>query len=315
MTWSEWMIITDKTYRYHSFGLNIASEIALPELESLSTSYSQIDVMIKESNLTEKWDLIDVTLKRGFCVQENRVMFEVPNLAIFSIEEGQVIYFSPTVHLDVNKIRLYLLGSCLGILLMQRRILPLHGSAIAIDGKAYVFIGERGAGKSTIASSFMQKGHLLLTDDVIAVSLLDEENPWVIPAYPQQKLWQDSLNHFGMNVTDYMPLFDRETKYSIPVANDFYNKPLPLGGIFELVPSEIEQIEVEQILNLNRFQTLFTHTYRSSLIEKMDLIEWHFHYSAKCIKHVPLYQLRRPSSTFITHDLVNTVLHVIKEAK
>lgn len=198
---------------------------------------------------------------------------------------------------------------------MQRRILPLHGSAIAIDGKAYVFIGERGAGKSTIASSFMQKGHPLLTDDVIAVSFFDGEKPWVIPAYPQQKLWQDSLNYFGMDTTDYMPLFDRETKYSIPVVKDFYNKPLPLGGIFELVPCDKEQIEVEQILNLNRFKTLYTHTYRCSLIEKMNMIEWHFHYSAKCIRHAPLYQLRRPSSTFITHDLVNTVLHVIKEAK
>ena len=116
----------------------------------------------------------------------------------------------------------------MGILLMQRRILPLHGSAIAIDGKAYVFIGESGAGKSTIASSFMKKGYQLLSDDVIAVSLLDGDKPWVIPAYPQQKLWQDSLNHFGMKTNDYMPLFDRETKYSVPVAEQFYNKPLPL---------------------------------------------------------------------------------------
>ena len=137
-------------------------------------------------------------------------MFEVPELAIFSIEEGQTIFFSPTVHLDENKIRLYLLGSCLGILLLQRRILPLHGSAVAIEGKAYVFIGERGAGKSTIASSFMQKGYPLLTDDVIAVSLLEGDKPWVIPAYPQQKLWLDSLDHFEMNTTDYMPLFDRK---------------------------------------------------------------------------------------------------------
>lgn len=309
------IITTDKTYFYHSFGLNIASEIPLPELESLSKSYSKIDVIIKECNLTKKWNLIEAPLKDGFCVLENKVMFEVPELGIFSIEDGQNIYFSPTVHLDENKIRLYLLGSCLGILLLQRRILPLHGSAIAIEGKAYVFIGERGAGKSTIASSFMQKGYPLLTDDVIAVSFLDGEKPWVIPAYPQQKLWQDSLNHFGMKSTDYMPLFDRETKYSIPIVNDYYNKPLPLGGIFELVPCDIEQIEVEQILNLKRFQTLYTHTYRCNLIEKMNIIEWHFQYSAKCIRHIPLYQLRRPSSTFITHDLVNTVLDVIKEAK
>lgn len=309
------MIVTDKTYIYHSFGLKISSELPLPELETLSKPYSQIDVSIKMSDLKEKWNLMDASLNKGFCIVENKVMFEVPDLAVFSIEEGRTIYFSPSALLDENKIRLYLLGSCMGILLMQRQILPLHGSAIAINGKAYVFIGESGAGKSTIASSFMKNGHPLLSDDVIAVSLLDGEKPWVIPAYPQQKLWQDSMNHFGMNPTEYKPLFDRETKYSVPVVEHFYNKPLLLGGIFELVPSEVEQIEVEHILNLKRFQTLSAHTYRRSLIEKMNMIEWHFHYSAKCIRHVPLYQLRRPSSTFITQNLVNTVLHVIKEVK
>ena len=38
----------------------------------------------------------------------------------------------------------------MGALLMQRKILPLHGSAIAIDGKAYAFVGDSGAGKSTL---------------------------------------------------------------------------------------------------------------------------------------------------------------------
>lgn len=92
--WSEWMTVTtDKTFIYHSFGLNIASEIPLPELEFLSELYTNIDVVIKKSNLNEKWNLIDASHKNGFCVIENTVMFEVPDLAIFSIEEGQNIYF------------------------------------------------------------------------------------------------------------------------------------------------------------------------------------------------------------------------------
>ena len=36
-----------------------------------------------------------------------------------------------------DKIRLLFLGTCMGALLIQRKILPLHGSAIEIDGKAY----------------------------------------------------------------------------------------------------------------------------------------------------------------------------------
>ena len=36
---------------------------------------------------------------------------------------------------------------------------PLHGSAIAIDGKAYAIVGDSGAGKSTLASAFLKKGY------------------------------------------------------------------------------------------------------------------------------------------------------------
>ena len=43
------MIDTNKTYIYHSFGLNIVSDIALPELECLEKFNSQIDVTIEKS--------------------------------------------------------------------------------------------------------------------------------------------------------------------------------------------------------------------------------------------------------------------------
>ena len=50
------------------------------------------------------------------------------------------------------------LGTCMGALLMQRKIFPFHGSAIAINGKAYAIVGDSGAGKSTLASAFLKKG-------------------------------------------------------------------------------------------------------------------------------------------------------------
>ena len=44
-----------------------------------------------------------------------------------------------------------------------------------------------------LASAFLNRGYQLLSDDVIAVSLSQEESiPFVTPSYPQQKLWQES---------------------------------------------------------------------------------------------------------------------------
>lgn len=309
------MLSTKKTYTYTTFGLIVESELPLPELEQVTDKEREVDLTITKKDLSNVWSEINPLNSRGFIVEGNQVMFEVPGLAVFSIEGGKTITFSTYGNDNDDKIRLYILGSCLGILLMQKRVLPLHGSAIAIEGKAYAFIGESGAGKSTLASSFVNKGYKLLSDDVVAISLMEENQPWVNPSYPQQKLWQESLNAFGLNSTDYQPLFDRTTKFSIPVQADFYNKPLPLGGIFELVGADIESIELQTIEKLHRFQVMYEHTYRRSLIERMHMMDWHFKICAKCMNSVPIYRLSRPTSTFTAHEIVTTVLSVIKGEK
>ena len=81
-------------------------------------------------------------------------MIRIPDTAIFSIQEGKQIIVSPMGNTCEDKIRLYILGICMGALLMQRGILPLHGSAINIDGKVYAILGNSGAGKSTLAAAF-----------------------------------------------------------------------------------------------------------------------------------------------------------------
>ena len=48
--------------------------------------------------------------------------------------------------------------------------IPLHGSAIALDGKAIVFVGASGLGKSTLAASFCDlAGASLLSDDAVII--------------------------------------------------------------------------------------------------------------------------------------------------
>ena len=86
----------------------------------------------------------------------------------------------------------------MGAICTQRKNLPLHGSAVVMNGKAYAFVGESGAGKSTLASAFLSKDYRLLSDDVIPVTLSPDHIPYITPAYPQQKLWLESLNELGL---------------------------------------------------------------------------------------------------------------------
>jgi serine kinase of HPr protein (carbohydrate metabolism regulator) len=104
----------------------------------------------------------------------------------------------------------------MGALLLQRRVLPLHGSAVAVNGKAIAFVGESGAGKSTLASAFLGRDYPLLSDDVIPVRFSIDGDPHVAPAYPQQKLWQESLNGLGMDSAHFKPSFKGKRNSPFP---------------------------------------------------------------------------------------------------
>lgn len=298
---------------YRAFGLKIASEIRLPELTETNDKNNPIDISIEIGNLTSLWNTIG---KKGkFIIQERSVLFGILDTAIFCIQEGNKIIVSPFNNRNEDKIRLFILGSCMGILLMQRKILPLHGSAIAIDGKAYALVGDSGAGKSTLASAFLNKGYQLLSDDVVAVSLSNQETPTVFPSYPQQKLWKESLIEFGMETESYRPLFDRETKFAVPVDTNFFSAPLPLGGIIELVKTEEEEIEIHRMEKLDRLYMMFRHTFRNSLIPRLGLLEWHFRMSTKTITKIDMYRLQRPISSFTADDLVSIILATLGKEK
>lgn len=306
------MTLMMKKVMYKAFGLHIHSEFNLPELPVITVENQDIDIVIEIADLTTRWTGVNEQ-NSYFLIKENLCMFEVPGVAIYLIQNGNKIIVSPIVNAQENQLRLYLLGSCMGAILMQRRILPLHGSAIAINGRAYAIVGDSGAGKSTLASAFLNKGYQLLSDDVIPVTLSSGSIPFVTPAYPQQKLWIESLNEFGMDSKDYQPLIDREMKFLVSVAGQFAHEPLPLVGVFELVKAEENKIKLHSIQKMERFLTLYQHTYRNFYIEEMGLMNWHFKTCAEMVNKINLYQLSRPISRFTPNELVDLILTTIKK--
>lgn len=300
---------------YRAFGLNVLSEIRLPELLQLDLVHGNVDIIIKITDLSQLWSE-QSRLTEHFIIKENSIIFHVPEIATFLIRNGNEILVSPINDSDEDYHRLYILGTCMGAILMQRKILPLHGSAIAINGKAYAFVGDSGAGKSTLASAFLKKGYQLMSDDVIPITISSNGVPIVTPSYPQQKLWSESLEQFGMESVQYKPIVERETKFAVPVYTQFAYQELPLAGIVELVKTDEAEIRITPITNMTRFHTLYTHTYRNFFLEGSGLMDWHFATSAKMVNQLSFYQLKRPVSRFTAHDLTELILTTIsKEEK
>ncbi|MFS0822763.1 HPr kinase/phosphorylase [Bacillus sp. 1P02SD] len=305
------MLTANKVYTYKGFGLYITSQIQLPEMPLINMDYYRKDLHIEVKELRMKCSKLS-EVAPYFYFKESQVIFTVPNVAIYQIENGNKIIVSPLNGVRENQVRLYLLGTCMGVLLLQRQILPLHGSAIEIDGKAYAIIGHSGAGKSTLAAAFLERGYKLISDDVIPVSINNEGIPVVAPAYPQQKLWQESLDQFGMSSQGFHPIIDRESKFAIPVHARFCSEKMPLAGVFELVKTEGVSIKMNSLLNLKRLQTLYMHTYRNFLIEPLGMLEWHFNLLAKISPKITILRLERSDSFFSVNELTSHILSTLK---
>ena len=171
------LVEDSKLKSYKSFGLQFNSRIYFPELEEVELTTNP-DVTIEVSDLTNLWKQEGNEGK--FVVKQGRVLFKIEDTGIFCVEKGERVVVSPLGKANMDKIRLYILGSCMGAILLQRKILALHGSAIEIDGMAYAIVGDSGAGKSTLAASFIANGYKILSDDVIPVSL-SNQNPIIVP--------------------------------------------------------------------------------------------------------------------------------------
>ncbi|WDZ55578.1 dephospho-CoA kinase [Paenibacillus polymyxa] len=318
--------------KYTAFGLRIASELNLPELLLAAPEEAVEDVVIRQVDLTAWSGQLE---QANFVMLDERFMFQIPGTAIYAVREGKEIEVSIFSGADPDTVRLFVLGTCMGALLMQRRILPIHGSAVVIGGRAYAFVGESGTGKSTLAAAFRQAGYQMVSDDVIAVKATTS-SAIVYPAYPQQKLGLDSLlqlealrenkharNSVMPQYTDLRMLAGELNKYAVPAVDEFFNDPLPLGGVFELVADspiralmrEGELVAVtEQPLNvLECLHTLLQHTYRRVIIPRMGLSEWSFDTAARMARKVEGWRLLRDSSIFSASEVVQRVLELIRK--
>ena len=247
-----------------------------------------------------------------YAAHENGILFYVPAIAIFSIQNGCTIFVSPMQDADEEIIRLYLLGTCMGVILMQRGTFSLHGSAVVIEDRAYAFVGHSGVGKSTLAAAFLSRGYSLMTDDVIAVSPAVGGGTVVIPGYPQQKLWQESLDSLGMESKTYAPLHREYSKFAVPVSHNFCSVEVPLGGVFELNPGQEESLHIEQMKGLSRIPLLHNHTYRNMLIPLLGLEQSHFSASTSLVNQCPIYKVNRPligcDALFLADRIINFIM-------
>ncbi|MFN4020348.1 MAG: hypothetical protein ACK4IC_07515 [Erythrobacter sp.] len=120
-------------------------------------------------------------------------------------------------------------------LLAELGELVLHASAVRFGERIVLFLGETGAGKSTLATSLHQAGHHLLGDDAVIVTR-GSGGYCAQAVYPSLRLFPEAIERLIGSGASTTPMADYSDKQHVRLATlpPVAQPPLPLAAIFFL---------------------------------------------------------------------------------
>lgn len=295
------------SFHYYLHGLTVHSEIELPELSPRPDGVPDVQIQLRAL------DHIPLDPERPWGNQflaPNRVLLNIKDVAMFFVSEGREILIDPSPHAEAKAICLYLLGSSMGCLLHQRRLLPIHANALQHDHECVMFMGQSGMGKSTLAAAMKNRGYKVLADDVCAVKTSSGGESVIYPGVPQIKLWKDAADHLEEDVALMKRVLPDEEKYVLPIDDSYCRHPLPIKCIYILNFYDGNELKIADLSLLEKLAAIKRNTYRKGMIAKMGVASHHLKMSGELAEATRIRQIFRPQNS-LTH--INELIDAIED--
>lgn len=295
-------------FRYELFGLSVLSAIDLPELhelhcDTLPAISIRVGVVASLPSGEEE--------APGLVTNGKRAILTISGVARFEIVGGRQIIIDAVTEAPPANVRLFLLGSAMGILLHQRGIVPLHANAIDTGTGAIAFLGPSGAGKSTLAAAFHDQGFPILSDDVCALARL-ADHYFAMPGVPRLRLWRDALENSGRNADGCERVLDSADKFTVPTDRASDQQPRLLRAIFVLARGDPgEGGRLRELSGVSALQPIVENTYRGGALRLVGNSQAYFATCLELAQKVPVFEFRRPwDATRIPQDVALIVQHL-----
>jgi hypothetical protein len=214
------------TYFYGPFRLE--SDIQIPELEGCAGSGS-IAVTITLGGVPS---MIGGVPYGRFCsISATEYLLDIPQVARFYVAHGTEVRMEAATDAPAADVSTYLLGSVFGALCHQNGLLPLHASSVQVGDGVTAFLGDSGAGKSTMAACLQGRGYAIASDDICL--LADEAGEMrVIPVAGWLKLWRTSLDHLGETPEERNRVYSEDDKYRLYLEAQAGDRPVLRNLVF-----------------------------------------------------------------------------------
>lgn len=298
--------IYSKKYKYRVYGMDIESEVEIKELIKVDTidESNKINIFhgLISNDIKEK---IEDKINRSY--ERDRIWFNVSHVGMFEITDGRNIKFETYDKYDPKLLKIYLMCSCLGYVMIQRGILAIHGGVISCDNNALIITGKRGAGKSTLITALRLKGYKFLADDI--ASIYFDKVPFVNYGFPYQKLCSDAMDRFGFNKEMYEFFKSGNTeKYNIDVIDDFLCSSIPIKVIVEISADKIQKPYLKEVKGYEKLSSIIRNIYRCEAIGALQKVyKLYLEHSILLAQNVKYYKLIRPLKGCDINEEINLI--------
>jgi hypothetical protein len=302
-------------YGFRGYGLSLVSDLDLPEyLPEPATGEPDIRIRLDPGAL-DRWK--DSAGAEGEFVPapDGGHLLWVSGVAVYHVTGGCEIGIAVEPGADPGMVRLFTIGSAMGMALHQRGVLVLHGATVSRGGLARIFVGDSGAGKSTLAARLGRAGCTVLGDDTMALWSAPggQGGRWLWQGSRVFKLWEDSIAAMGIGVEGLARLGNRHNKYYMPNPGPEAGAGASIGGGAAL--AEVLVLEtgdgpprIEPLHGLQALRAVAEHTYRPEYVPLLGREAEHFRQCGSLTRDVPVSRLVRPWGLESIGDTIDLVL-------
>lgn len=297
-------------YAYRAYGCNLVSDLPLARLSPgpAATMEPAPDTAPDTIAVHRCQTLPDIP---GHATQMGPYSWAAPDFLSLNVEgvvqlvamNGNRLLYRPYPGVDAMSVQLFLMGSGLAAILMQRRFLVMHGNAVEMDGMCVMCVGPSGAGKSTTAAGMMQRGHRVMSDDICVINAEGQ----IVPGMPHIKLWQQAADGLGLSTDALDPVRPRIAKFGLPLEDAFCADLRPVRRIYVLAGHMSGTIACERLNSHEKFKALCDNTYRLPFVAAMGLKALHFQQVTTLSKQVTVTRIRRPFDGFHLTEVLDAI--------
>ena len=273
-------------------GWHTRCDLSLHGVEKKVANSADVDVLIEIAG-----GLSPIAKDAGPIVFQHwseRSLIRIPYAADFEITMGRLIRVWPAVGSTQKDIEIYLFGPVWASLCHQRRILPLHASAILTGNGIAAFAGHAGSGKSSIAASMSLLKYALVADDILPIGFNRDEVPGAWPYLRRLKLKSDSISQLSLSAIE--PVSERldKTKYFVLPK---YSADNEWGRLYRLYLLEMDPTEmgvaIDQLSGADAVRVLVDQTYHFDFILGTRRFGEHLASCVQLASKIAVYRVRR----------------------